>query len=206
MSKKECEAEYEACRRRRLLRRLCLVVVFLIILVLLAILIVWLVLRPTKPQFYLQDARVLGFNLSAPNLLSSTIQVTISSRNPNSNIGIYYDRLDVYAAYKDQQITPAFSLLPLYQGHKDIDVWSPYLSGSFVPIAPFLCSSLAQDEASGFLFLYVKIDGRLRWKVGDWTSGGYHIFVDCPAFLAFDNKSGAPVIRFQHMASCSVDV
>ncbi|KAL0910503.1 hypothetical protein M5K25_021492 [Dendrobium thyrsiflorum] len=202
---KEC-GDHGYCKRRRIIRRTLFCITLFIILVLLAILIVWLVLRPTKPQFYLQDARVLGLNLSAPNLLSSTIQITISSRNPNERVGIYYDRLDVYAAYKNQQITPAYSIPSLYQGHKDIDVWSPYLSGSFVPIAPYLCTSLTQDEDNGFLFLYVKIDGRLRWKVGSWTSDRYHIFVDCPAFLTFDNHAGGPVIRFQQMSTCSVDV
>ncbi|KAG0484960.1 hypothetical protein HPP92_008809 [Vanilla planifolia] len=204
MTKKDDDHGY--CKRRRIIRRLVFAIVFFIILILLAILIVWLVLRPTKPRFYLQDARVVDFNLSAPNLLSSTLQITISSRNPNERIGIYYDRLDVYAAYKNQQITPAYSIPGLYQGHKDIDVWSPYLSGSFVPIAPYLCTSLTQDEANGFLFLYVKIDGRLRWKVGSWISGHYHIFVECPAFLTFDNKAGGPIIRFQQMSTCSVEV
>ncbi|KAK8949717.1 hypothetical protein KSP39_PZI005763 [Platanthera zijinensis] len=205
MSKKDSD-DHGYCKRRRLIRRTICCIIFIIVLILLAILITWLVLRPTKPRFYLQDASVLGFNLTAPNLLSSTFQITISSRNPNDRVGIYYDRLDVYAAYKNQQITPAYSIPNLYQGHKDIDIWSPYLSGSFVPVAPYLCTALTMDEANGFLFLYVKIDGRLRWKVGSWISGHYHIFVDCPAFLTFDNRAGGPIIRFQQMSACNVDV
>nr|XP_010931078.1 NDR1/HIN1-like protein 1 [Elaeis guineensis] len=181
-----------------------------IILILFIILVIWLVLRPTKPKFYLQDASVYVFNVSDPdNLVSSTLQVTISTRNPNDRIGIYYDRADVFASYKYQQITLATAVPPFYQGHKDIDVWSPYLYGLNIPVAPFLAQSLLQDKSSGFLLLHVKVDGRIRWKVGSWTSGHYHLFVTCPAFLSFETGQGIDdptAIKFQQISTCSVDV
>ncbi|PKA65376.1 Protein NDR1 [Apostasia shenzhenica] len=211
MSVKDTAGDHEHCERRRHRRRVLWSISLFIVVVLLVVFLVWLILRPTKPSFYLQDARVLNLNLSQPNFLSTTIQVTISSRNPNEHVGVFYDRLNIYAVYKSQQITPAVELPPFYQGHKDVDVWSPYLSGFFVPIAPYLCTNLLLDEAGGTIFLDVKIDGRVRWKVGDWTSDRYHIYVDCPAFLSFDGSSGggtgdAPIIRFQQLSACSVEV
>ncbi|KAJ6790506.1 NDR1/HIN1-like protein 1 [Iris pallida] len=89
-------------------------IVFLVIVVLLIILIVFLVLHPHKPKFYLQDATVLSFNLSSPNLLSTYLQmrlvailfqVTVSSKNPNNRVGVYYDRLD-HAAVPDRAALP----------------------------------------------------------------------------------------------------
>lgn len=185
---------------------------FLVILVLLAILIIWLVLRPTKPRFYLQDAVIYSFNTTGgvPSLLNSNIQVTIASRNPNDRVGIYYDRLHVYAAYKYQQITPATAVTPIYQGHKDILLWSPFLCGVEVPLAPFLAEALERDHAAGALLLNVKLDGRIRWKVGSWTSGHYHLFVDCPALLSFGGEWGSgasPVVRYERrIAACKVSV
>ncbi|XP_020253224.1 NDR1/HIN1-like protein 1 [Asparagus officinalis] len=203
-------------KREILLRKLCSLLVLLVIIVLIVILIVYLVLRPTKPKFFLQDATVLQFNLSqpTPNLLSSQLQVTLSSHNPNARIGILYDRMDVYASYQWQQITLPARLPPIYQGHKDVDVWSPFITGFGIPIAPYLGQSLIQDESDGFFFLYVKVDGRIRWKVGSWTSGHYHLFVNCPAYLSFDRRSigngggssAMSSIKFQQISTCSVDV
>ncbi|MCL7026609.1 hypothetical protein MKW94_030468 [Papaver nudicaule] len=51
-----------------------------------------------------------------------------------------------------------------YQGNKDVNIWSPYIDGNTIPIAPFLV---------------------LRWKVGTWISGHSHINVKCPAALPF---------------------
>ncbi|KAG1369744.1 NDR1/HIN1-like protein 1 [Cocos nucifera] len=202
--------KHEWCKRHRLYRVIFAWIVGIIVLILFIILIIWLVLRPTKPKFYLQDASVYAFNVSYPDsLLSSTLQVTISTRNPNDRIGIYYDRVDVFGSYKYQQITLATAVPPFYQGHKDIDVWSPYLYGLNIPVAPYLAEALVQDQASGFLLLHVKIDGRIRWKVGSWISDHYHLFVSCPAFLSFETGKGIgdpPAIKFQQISTCSVDV
>ncbi|XP_039124000.1 NDR1/HIN1-like protein 1 [Dioscorea cayenensis subsp. rotundata] len=207
-SKGDCGI-HGSCKRRKLYWRVFACVLAIIILILLIILIIWLVLRPTKPRFYLQDVTVQQFNLSSPNLLSSSIQITISSRNPNDNVGIYYDRLDSFIFYKNQQITLATSLPTGYQGHNDITMWSPYLEGSMVPIAPYLCDAIQQDESAGLLLLYIKIDGRLRWKVGSWISGHYHIYVNCPALLTFGNGKAngySPSLKFNQISTCSVDV
>ncbi|KAJ3703609.1 hypothetical protein LUZ61_007314 [Rhynchospora tenuis] len=204
MTIKTCDKHGE-CERRRFYRRLCAFLLILVIIVLFIILIVWLSLRPTKPRFYIQDASVRELNVSASSdMLSSILQVTIATRNPNDRIGIYYDRIDVYATYKYQQITLPAQLPPVYQGHNDIDVWSPYLYGADVPIAPFLGNSILQDCQAGFILIHVKVDGRIRWKVGSWISGHYHLFVTCPAFLVTQGNTQS--FRFQQMASCSVEV
>ncbi|KMZ73545.1 harpin-induced like protein 10 [Zostera marina] len=196
------------------IRRFFKVLLFLVILVLITVLIVWLVLRPTKPKFYLRDTTVMAFNLSiTPSLLTTIIQATIAVRNPNQRIGIFYDRLQVYASYKSQPITLSSNIRPSYQPHKGVSVLSPFLYGTNVPIAPYLSTSLNQDEQSGSALLTVKIDGRIRWKVGSWTSGRYRLFVNCPAYLSFDTTFGStdsnilsPVVRFQRISSCSVTV
>ncbi|KAG1331737.1 NDR1/HIN1-like protein 1 [Cocos nucifera] len=192
------------CKRLNLYRRVFACLLGFLILILLVILIIWLVLRPSKPKFLLEDASVSQFDLSDPNFLSTTVQVTISSRNPNDRIGIYYDRLDVFANYNGQRITDATSLPPGYQGHDDVTVWSPYVHGAAFPLASYLADAVHQDQAAGLLLLYIKIDGRLRWKVGTWISGHYHIHVNCPAFFTVDAAKGQ--FKFQKVSSCSVDV
>ncbi|WOL00485.1 hypothetical protein Cni_G09198 [Canna indica] len=73
-----------------------------------------LTLHPSKPEFYLKDTAVYQlalFAAPASRLLNSTIQTIIVSCNPNSRVGIYYDWLRTYTAYKGQQIT-ADAVLP----------------------------------------------------------------------------------------------
>uniref|UniRef100_A0A0E0R4G5 Late embryogenesis abundant protein LEA-2 subgroup domain-containing protein n=1 Tax=Oryza rufipogon TaxID=4529 RepID=A0A0E0R4G5_ORYRU len=136
---------------RQACRRLLTILFGLALIVAIIALIVYLVLRPTHPRFFLQDATLRQLDLSnssTSGVLSTALQVTVASRNPNDRVGVYYDRLDVYASYKYQQITLAASLPPVYQGHGDVDVWSPVLSGPDVPFAPYLGDALAKDVAA----------------------------------------------------------
>ncbi|MQM17944.1 hypothetical protein Taro_050925 [Colocasia esculenta] len=215
--KKDGGQEHHHHRHHKFYRHLFACLLAFVVLVLFIILVIYLVLRPTKPRFLLQDASVIVFNLSgtppAAAFVTTTMQVTLTTRNPNDHIGIYYDKLDVYAAYKYQQVTLATAIPPTYQGHNDVVVWSPFLYGVNVPIAPYLALGVAQDQNAGLMLLYVKVRGRLRWKVGTWTSGHYHISVSCPALLGFRGQGGgyagggySPVIRFQQGSTCTVDV
>ncbi|XVF76114.1 hypothetical protein PTKIN_Ptkin13bG0239700 [Pterospermum kingtungense] len=208
-AKKDC-GNHGKCRRKIIRKILACLLVFLLI-VLITILLIWAILRPSKPSFILQDTTVYAFNASIPNFLTSNFQVTLSSRNPNDRIGIYYDRLDIYASYRNQQITLRTALPPTYQGHKEINVWSPFVYGNMVPIAPEFSTTLSSEQAAGSVFLMIKIDGRVRWKVGTFVSGRYHLYVRCPAYITFGSKStgvvvGENAIKYQFVTRCSVNV
>jgi hypothetical protein len=131
------------------------------------------------------------------------MQVTIASHNPNDNIGIIYDHVDVYASYKFQQITPPTRLPPVFQRRNDLALWSPFLCGFNVPIPPFLGNAILQDSSAGYILLNVKVDGQIRWKVGNWISDHYHLFASCPALLV---SQGMGSLQFQQITSCSVEV
>ncbi|KAF8395456.1 hypothetical protein HHK36_019402 [Tetracentron sinense] len=197
-------------KRRKLYRRLCAGFLIFTAIILFIVLLIFLILHPTKPRFILQDATVYALNVSSPNFLTSNMQVTISSRNPNERIGIYYDKLHVVATYRNQQFTYPTILPATYQGHKDTDVWSPFLYGTSVPVAPYIAVGLSQDQSAGVVLLNIKIDGRVRWKVGTWISGRYHLHVKCPAYITFGSRNtGIPVgaaVKYQLVKACNVDV
>ncbi|XP_027929186.1 NDR1/HIN1-like protein 1 [Vigna unguiculata] len=218
---KDCGHHNE--ERQKLLRRVFAAVLGFIFLILLVIFLIWIILRPTKPRFILQDATVYAFNLSSsgaipsptaptPNTLTLTMQVTLSAFNPNHRIGVYYTKLDAYASYRGQQVSLATALPPTYQGHRDTAVWSPFLYGTAVPVSPFMLQILQQDKTSGGVLVNVKVNGRVKWKVGTWVSGRYHINVNCPAYIRLagddDDAIGvaAPAVKFQLFQSCIVDV
>lgn len=221
MTTKDCGHHEE--ESRQLLRRVIAAILGFIILILFIIFLVWIILRPTKPRFVLQDATVYAFNLSStgftpsptaptPNTLTLTMQVTLSAFNPNNRIGIYYTKLDAYASYRGQQVSLATALPPTYQGHRDTAVWSPFLYGAAVPVSPYMLEVLQQDKTSGGVLVNVKVNGRVKWKVGTWVSGRYHVYVNCPAYIRLagnrDDAIGVagPAVKFQLFQSCIVDV
>ncbi|XP_020215139.1 NDR1/HIN1-like protein 1 [Cajanus cajan] len=212
MSIKEC-GHHEA-ERRHVLRLILIGGTSFLVVILLTILLIFLILRPTKPHVILQDATLYSFNLSSatPNTLSLTMQVTLSSHNPNARIGVYYQHLRLHAAYRSQQISLPTALPDAYQGHHDFTLWSPFLYAAAVPVAPFLLEALRQDQRAAALMLNVRLTGALKWKVGSWVSGRYHLYVNCPAFISLDGDRATAVgvvaapLKLQLLQSCSVDV
>ncbi|OMO89052.1 Late embryogenesis abundant protein, LEA-14 [Corchorus capsularis] len=155
---------------KKLAKRVSAAVLGLLIVIAIVVFIVWAVLRPSKPRFILQDVTIYGFNVTEPNFLTSNMQVTLASRNPNDKIGIYYQKLDILATYRNQQITLPTLLPRTYQGHQGVTIWSPFLYGNAVPVAPFLEEGLSQDMSAGMLLLDFHVFGQLKWKVGTWMS------------------------------------
>ncbi|XP_071710451.1 NDR1/HIN1-like protein 12 [Rutidosis leptorrhynchoides] len=209
MSVKQCH--HHGGGKKKLLKKIGIVFGILCIIVLLIFFLTWAILQPKSPRFVLQDATIYGFNVSAPILLSSNYQVTISSRNPNSKIGIYYDKLDVFATYHNQQITYFTVIQPVYQGHKEVNIWSPFVYGTNVPIAPYNGASLSQDQSNGAIALVIKINGRVRFRVGSFISRRYHIHVTCQAYIPFGNKNSGIAgvvtgVKYQLAQKCSVNV
>nr|GEV26287.1 reverse transcriptase domain-containing protein [Tanacetum cinerariifolium] len=125
-----------------------------------------------------------------PPTLTSIIQTTISSRNPNHQIAIYYEKLGVHIAYRTQPITSSTMVPPSFMGHNDVITWSPFLYGSDVTLAPDLATTMSQDIQAEIVSVNVRASGIVRWQVGT-ISGKYHINVNCPTNIYFGKKDGA---------------
>jgi len=203
-------------RHEHHLRRCCAclasVLLALVLVVAFVALVVYLALRPSKPSFYLQDLQLRRPITVGDPSLSASAQVTLASRNPNGRVGVHYKRLDIFVTYRDQPITAPVSLPPQYQGHRDVTVWSPVLAAEAVPVAAYVADAMKQDVAAGFVALQVKVDGRIKWKVGSWVSGSYHLFVSCPAMLSAAGGFGSgsnftlSALKFAQPTGCSVEV
>ncbi|XP_051150710.1 NDR1/HIN1-like protein 1 [Andrographis paniculata] len=212
MSEKVCS--HHKSKKKKAVRTCLAVVAVVVFLALLTILIVWAVLQPKKPRFSVQDATVFVLNVSAPNVISTTIQITVLSRNPNSRIGVYYGKLFVYANYNNQQISYYTVIPPTYQGHKDLNIWSPFIYGTNVPVAPYNGLRLAQDQSAGAVRINFKIDGRVKWKVATFVSGRYHLHVTCPVTIPLPGSPGKPAgvvvgnnaVKYQLSQTCTVSV
>lgn len=162
-------------------------------LLLVVILLFWLILHPAKPEFSLWETDVYELNLSGPHLLNSSIQLTLLSKNPNQKVGIYYDELKAYAAYKGQQITGDTSLPPFYQGNGESNLLSASLNGIGLPVAPSFGYEVGRDQTAGRLVLNMKVNGKLRWKIGTYVSGRFRFNVNCVSVMAFGPATTSPL-------------
>lgn len=181
----------------------CLIV--LTVIVLLVVLFVYIALHPQKPRFNVQNATVRQLNLTY-GLLTSNLLFSIQSYNPNNNIGIYYDSLSVYASFDDQQITPPCTLTPFYQGANEKSFLVPVLSGNSIALAPFVASQLSSEIQNGLLTWSLTTYGRIRWKVGTWTSGHYHLNINCVAVMGWNNNGAGGEVPMQPGTNCQVDI
>lgn len=170
------------------------------------IFLVYLILHPTKPDFALKQTDIYQLNLSGPHLLNSSIQITLLSRNPNKKVGVYYDELQVYASYKGQQITPDASLPPFYQGHGERNLLTASLVGNGLPVAPSFGYEVGRDQMAGKLALSLKMNGRLRWKVGTWVSGRYRFNVNCVTVLDFGPSVPPSPLSSKQGTQCSTTI
>ncbi|KNA06098.1 hypothetical protein SOVF_184230 [Spinacia oleracea] len=209
MSVKDCGHHKD--KKKILLKRIAAGILTFIFIVLLVILIIWAVLKPSKPSFVLQDATLYNFNLTSPAQLTSVFQVTVQSRNPNDKVGIYYDRMLTYATYHDQQISLPTSIPSTYQDTNGMNIWSPFLQGQSVPIAPYIGAQINNELQMGSVKLVIKMDGRVRFRVGSFVSGSYRIHVNCPAYIPIGNPNigtmvGRNAIKYQIVQGCGVSV
>ncbi|KAK1430472.1 hypothetical protein QVD17_13221 [Tagetes erecta] len=124
--------------------------------------------------------------------LTSDLQITIFCKNQYVE-GLHVDQIDVYASYRNQQITPLTTIPPTYLDSHDVTIWSPYLNKTTVPIDPYLAETLAQDLAAGTVVINVKATLRLRYKDA-FIMVRYGVEVNCPGYVSFVNETDGNVI------------
>ncbi|OAY76502.1 Protein YLS9 [Ananas comosus] len=77
----------------------------------------WLIFRPRRIGASVDSASLTEFALSPSGALLFNLTADLSLRNPNSRIGVYYDRLDAAAFYSGALLGPADSPFPEFYQH-----------------------------------------------------------------------------------------
>ncbi|CAL0319575.1 unnamed protein product [Lupinus luteus] len=203
-SPKHC-AEKQVLRIERNYKKLLFPFSAIFTTLILLILLIYLILHPSKPQFSLTQVDIYQLNLSGPKL-NSSVQLILLSKNPNQKVGIYYDEFQVYASYKGQQITGETSVPPFYQSNEESNLLTASLVGNGVPVAPSIGYEVGRDQSSGRLVLNLKVNGKLRWKVGTWVTGHYRFNVNCVSFMAFGPTTTSNPMSSNQGAHCSTTI
>ncbi|CAN6439086.1 unnamed protein product [Victoria cruziana] len=156
-----------------------------------AALVVWLVLRPTAINFYVEEASLTRFNLTNATTLHYDLKLNVSIRNDNKKIGIDYDKLEATPYYAGERF--GWDQLPgFYQGHRNTTVLQIAFKGQALILpGDFVASVFDDQKARGFYYLDVKIKPKMRFKIGHLKTTEYSPKVWCYLQLALDSKNSS---------------
>ncbi|MQM22507.1 hypothetical protein Taro_055560 [Colocasia esculenta] len=166
------------------------------------VLILWLVFRPNAVKVYVEEASLARFDLSANGTLAYTLNMTVSVRNPNRRIKIYYDYIEARAIYDGSRF--GFTTLPpFYQGRKNTSMLYPLFNGQQLALGT-VATTFNREKGEGTFNIDVKVHTKVRFKVWFIKSNKYTPDVDCSLKFPVPTASGSPS-KVQR-TKCDVDL
>ncbi|GFY81569.1 late embryogenesis abundant (LEA) hydroxyproline-rich glycoprotein family [Actinidia rufa] len=189
-------------------RALCICIVILLLLSGITALTVWLVYRPQKPRFTVVGVAVFNLNTTSPPFLSTTMQFSVVTTNPNKRVSIFYDHLSAFVSYHNQMITRPVMLPSLFHEKHSTVQLAPILGGGGgVPVSPEVSYGLGMDQEAGYgvVALRLTLLGKLRWKAGAITTGRYGVYVKCDMVLRL-SKGFVGQVPLVASPVCRVDI
>lgn len=152
----------------KLLRLIAIVLLALIVLVGLAVLITWLVIRPRRLVYTVEDGSIHNFNV-ANNHLNASFDFVVRSYNPNSRVSVYYDAIEASVKYEDQ--TVAYSVVdPFFQPHRNVTRLEVKLTAQNVALMGSASQDLTHEKSAGEIEFDVFLKAKIRFKVGSLKS------------------------------------
>ncbi|KAJ3671383.1 hypothetical protein LUZ60_007462 [Juncus effusus] len=133
------------------------------------ILIYWLIFQPHQIRAYADSATLSRFNLSSsssPSSLSYSLNVTISLRNPNRRVRIYYDQISAAVFYDGAQLgQPDSNFQPFFQHTKSTEVIHPVFDGRNDDVSKEVVDLVGKEKSEGAYNLNVRLNAKVRHKL-----------------------------------------
>ncbi|CAK9322992.1 unnamed protein product [Citrullus colocynthis] len=171
-----------------------------------SVLILWLVFITHKIKFNVTDATLTQFNFTNNNTqLHYDLGVYFSIRNPNGQVGIYYDTIEATTIYKDQNFDTRL-LTPFYQTPKTTSLLRGRFEGQqLVVIANDKVSEFNSEKLSGVYSIDVKFRLSLRLKFGLYKIIRVRPKVGCGFKVPFNFSGASSFPWFETAIGCHVD-
>ncbi|GAB4859698.1 hypothetical protein Ancab_011177 [Ancistrocladus abbreviatus] len=171
----------------------------LIVIVGLVILVIWLVIKPKKLVYSIDEGSIKGYTLSNDHL-DSTFNLVVRAYNPNHRVSVSYDRMEVAVSYGGQTVAYQ-EVAPFFQPHKNITRLRVDPTARYVALPAKTAQDLRLERTAGQVELDVRMKAKIRFKVGVWKSRHYKLKVLCsPVMINFNSPD-----KFQ-MTNCEVDI
>ncbi|KAJ6831026.1 uncharacterized protein M6B38_351590 [Iris pallida] len=158
-------------RRRSCFCKCCcwtlLSIILLIVLVFAAAGILYLVFDPKIPKYSIDRLRVSAFDIDMASFTArATFSVTVTSKNPNKRIGIYYEGGSRLSVLYSGTTLCSGSFPVFYQGHRNTSVVTVALTGE-PQMGSSLLAALQQQQQTGNVPLEFRGDVPVRVKLGE---------------------------------------
>ncbi|AQK47413.1 Harpin inducing protein [Zea mays] len=170
-----CPCKCLACG---LLSCLCSILVSLAVVLGVVALILYFIFKPHMIAATVDSASLSQFALSASSTLSYDLNVTMTVRNPNTRVGLYYDDVQALALFSDQR----FGYAPLdafYQGTQASTQLSPGFRGTQLLQGDVTAAEFRQEQSAGNFAVDVDLNAKLRVKVWAFKVRGPKAKVTC---------------------------
>ncbi|XP_050373906.1 NDR1/HIN1-like protein 6 [Argentina anserina] len=154
-----------SCLRKCLCWTICLLLLQVIVVAITGG-IIYLVFRPKLPKYTVSKLQITQFDLNADQSLNATFDVSITARNPNKKIGIYYEggsRINVW--YTSTKLCEG-GLPKFYQGHRNTTELVVPLSGQTQDASSLFTTLQQQQQQTGNVPLTLRVRQPVRIKLG----------------------------------------
>ncbi|KAH0451496.1 hypothetical protein IEQ34_018795 [Dendrobium chrysotoxum] len=165
----------------RTAKLICSLFLTLLLITAVIIFVLWLSFRPHRPRFHISS-------FSAPGLSSGvlrSISFNVSSRNPNREIGIYYDAISASVFYNNDVLGSSPVLFPFYQPPKNTTAVNGEIDQEELTQA---AGKIAVDAAGGRVGFRLELSSTIRFKVSTWDSHHHGMHVTCYVEVGGDGE------------------
>ncbi|CAA7029429.1 unnamed protein product [Microthlaspi erraticum] len=187
-----------SCCCRCVCYTLCLLLLF-VVAVGATIGILYLVFKPKLPDYSIDRLQLTRFTLNQDSNLSTAFNVTITAKNPNEKIGIYYeDGSKITVWYMEAKLSDG-SLPKFYQGHENTTVIYVEMTGQTKDASGLMTTLQEQQQTTGNIPLRIRVNQPVRVKFGKLKLFELRFLVRCGVFV--DSLAANNVIKIQS-SSC----
>ncbi|EXB66199.1 hypothetical protein L484_001755 [Morus notabilis] len=155
-----------ATSRAAFLRRLIFAMIAFFIISASVVFIVWLVLRPRIPKFWVDSVSVSNLNTSAQTL-SGDWAVGFSVYNPNKKMSIAYDQINSDIAYKKAFLSET-RIAPFDQGKRNRMAINATFSAKNSYVEDWVVKGISEDRGRGTVNFHVRVWARVGFRAGGW--------------------------------------
>ncbi|KAK3408092.1 uncharacterized protein At1g08160 [Eucalyptus grandis] len=190
-------------RQRRgrlgLAKMAALILLSLIVLVGVAVFIIWLAIHPRRLVFTVGDAFIDHYNLTRDHL-DARFDFSIRAYNPNRRMSVYYDDIHVTVEYDDQDLASSVAD-PFFLSHKNETKLHVVPQAQDVALARRVSRNLRLERTSGVVQIKVRLQAKVRFKVGIWKSRHRKLKVYCGPVLGLFSRA-----RTFGTSDCDVEI
>ncbi|XP_027367456.1 NDR1/HIN1-like protein 10 [Abrus precatorius] len=201
---------------RHLGRRCCcclfrifwILLVCILVFVCLVILVLYILITPRTFKFHVTDAKLAQFNYTA-NTLRYNLFLNITARNPNKKLKIYYDVVQANAFYEGVRFATTDVNMPwnsYLQNKKSMNLFSAVFSGQHVMVLDQdQVSEFDEDNKDGVFHFDIKINFRIRFRLGDLQSGDFKPRGTCELDVPLSSGGKMETAFHFHPTKCEID-